>query len=99
MNVVITKSSNKNKKYDAVIDGKQKISFGDSNYSDFTKHKDEERKQRYIDRRKKNEDWNMSGVKTAGFYSKHVLWNKPTIQASINDINKRFKGLNVKMKL
>ena len=55
-------------------------------------------KNRYIDRHKKNENWNASGAKAAGFYSKHVLWNKPTLKASIDDINKRFKGLNVKMK-
>ena len=47
---------------------------------------------------KNNEDWNKSGTKTAGFYSKHVLWNKPTLKESIDDINKRFKDLNVKMK-
>ena len=29
--------------------------------------------------------------------SKHALWNKPTIQASIEDINKKFKSLNIKM--
>ena len=47
---------------------------------------------------KKNEDWNKSGAKTDGFYSKHVLWNKPTLKESIDDINKRFKNLNIKMK-
>ena len=36
--------------------------------------------------------------KSAGFYSKHVLWNKPTLKASIDDINKRFKNLNVNIK-
>ena len=66
--------------------------------SDFTKHNDKDRKERYIDRHKKNEDWNKSGVKTAGFYSKHVLWNKPTLKESIDDINKRFKNLNINMK-
>ena len=29
----------------------------------------------------------------------HVLWNKPTIRASIDDTNKKFKSLNAKMKL
>ena len=38
------------------------------------------------------------GIKAAGFYSKHVLWNKPTLKESIDDINKRFKHLNIKMK-
>ena len=50
-----------------------------------------------IHRHKKNEGWTKSGAKAAGFYSKHVLWNKLTLKAGIDDINKRFKGLNVKM--
>ena len=98
MEVVITKSKKHHKKYDARIDGSKTVSFGEKGASDFTKHKDTERKNRYIDRHKAREDWNASGAKTAGFYSKHVLWNKPTLKASIDDINKRFKGLNVKMK-
>ena len=98
MDVVITKSKKPDKKYDARIDGTKTVSFGQKGASDFTKHKDKDRKERYIDRHKKNEDWTKSGVKTAGFYSKHVLWNKPTIKESIDDINKRFKSLNVKMK-
>ena len=56
------------------------------------------RKEGYIDRPKKNEGCTKPGAKSAGFYSKHVLWNKPTLKASIDDINKRFKNLNVKMK-
>ena len=81
-----------------MIDGKKKISFGQAGASDFTQHKNEDRKTRYIDRHRKNEKWGKDGVETAGFYSKHPLWNKPTLKASIDDINKKFKGLNVKMK-
>ena len=33
------------------------IYFGAAGMSDFTKHKDEDRKNRYIDRHKNNEDW------------------------------------------
>ena len=33
-----------NKKYDAAIDGKNTVACGASGYSDFPKHKDEERK-------------------------------------------------------
>ena len=97
MDIVISSSTNTNT-YGAVIDGKKKISFGASGYSDFTKHRNTDRKDRYIDRHKKNEGWTKSGAKAAGFYSKHVLWNKPTLKASIDDISKRFKHLNVKMK-
>ena len=41
----------------------------------------------------KNEDWTKSGVKAAGWMSKHVLWNKPTLQASVADINKEFLNI------
>ena len=98
MEVVITPSKNKNKKFDAVIDGKKTVSFGASGYSDYTKHKDNDRKNKYIDRHKSNEDWTKSGIRTAGFYSKHVLWNKPTIEASVNDLNKKYKDINFKYK-
>ena len=98
MEVVITKSKKPDKKYDARIDGSKTVSFGQKGASDFTKHKDKDRKESYIARHKKNENWNASGAKTAGFYSKHVLWNKKTLKESVDDINKRFKSLNAKMK-
>ena len=96
MEVVISKSTNKNKRFDVVVDGK-KISFGAVGYSDYTIHKDPERKERYIARHVKREDWNKSGVKTAGYWSKHLLWNKDTLTKSIDDISKKH-NLNIKMK-
>ena len=98
MEVIISKSKKPDKKYDARINGSKTVSFGEKGASDFTKHKNTDRKERYIDRHKAREDWNKSGAKAAGFYSKHVLWNKPTLKESIDDINKRFKNLNIKMK-
>lgn len=62
--------------------------FGASNYSDYTQHHDEERKQRYLNRHTKNENWD--DPTTAGSLSRWVLWNKPTLQASIADYKKRF---------
>ena len=90
MEIVLTKSKKKDKKYDAVIDGKKTISFGQAGASDFTHHKDEQRKLRYINRHKNNENWNKSGIDTAGFWSKWLLWNLPTIKQSYDDIKKRF---------
>ena len=98
MEVVLTEYKKPEKKYDARIDCTKTVSFGQKGASDFTKHKNPDRKDRYIDSHTNNEDWTKSGAKTAGVYSKHVLWNKPALKASIDDINKRFKGLNVKMK-
>jgi len=95
MEILISKSKNPKKKYDAKVNGKT-ISFGASGYSDFTQHKNQERKQNYIKRHKKNEDW--SKPTTAGFFAKNILWNKETMKESIADVNKRFKNLNVKIK-
>jgi hypothetical protein len=101
MNVIIQKSSKPDKKYDAIIDGKKTVSFGGVKkngepYSDFTKHKDEKRKQRYINRHEKNENFN--DPMTSGFWAYRILWNKPTLADSIKDVNKRFRNLNVKLK-
>ena len=98
MDVVLTKSKKPDKKYDARTDGSKTISFGQKGATDFTKHKNTDRKEAYIARHEAREDWTKTGAKTAGFWSANVLWNKPTLKASIDDINKRFKGLNVTMK-
>ena len=62
------------------------VSFGATGYSDFTKHKDEDRKKNYIARHNPNQDW--KDHTTAGFWAKNILWNKPTIEASVRDTNK-----------
>ena len=63
--------------------------FGSKGSSDFTINKDPKRKERYLDRHRKREDWNA--YMTAGALSRYLLWNKPTLKASIADYKKRFK--------
>lgn len=80
-------------KYVAVIEqnnGRTKqVKFGAYGMSDFTKHKDEKRKERYLSRHSgMGEDWN--DPLTAGFWSRWLLWNKPTIQSSLQDLRQRF---------
>ena len=77
-------------KYYIITDSNKKIYFGAAGMSDFTHHKNEQRKQRYIDRHKKNETWSKSGIDTAGFWSRWLLWNKPSIKESYADIKRRF---------
>ena len=62
MQIVITPSDKPTKKFEARIDGKKSIHFGAKKqfYEDFTIHKDPERKERYIERHSKNEDWHNS---------------------------------------
>ena len=94
MDIVLKRSDKPDKKYMVKVDNKT-IHFGSKNMSDFTKNKDPERKNRYIARHKKRENWSKSGIKTAGFWSKHILWNKPTIRESIKNTENRF---NIKIK-
>jgi hypothetical protein len=77
-------------KYYIITKSGRKVLFGAVGYSDFTKHKDEDRKQRYISRHKNNENWTKSGIDSAGFWSRYLLWNKPTINESYKDIKNRF---------
>jgi len=90
--VVIKKSTNSKKKYMAVFyenDKKIKTThFGCAGMSDYTKHKDPARKQRYMNRHKATEHWQKP--MTAGSLSRYILWNKPTLRASISDYKKRF---------
>ena len=90
--VVIKKSTNPEKKYMATFyKNNKKIKtthFGCAGMSDYTKHKDKARKQRYMNRHKATEDW--SKPMSAGALSRYILWNKPTLRASIQDYKKRF---------
>ena len=64
------------------------ILFLSAGASDMTQHRDPIRKQRYIDRHKKNENWN--DYMSAGSLSRWILWNKTTLQASISDYKSKF---------
>ena len=96
MEVIIRPSKKKDKKFDAILDNKKVVSFGAAGMSDYTIHKDKERKERYINRHRKNENWN--DPKTAGFSAKNVLWNKSSIGESIKDLNKKYKNIKFKYK-
>ena len=91
--VSITKSTKKDKKMTAIFYNKQKqklrtIHFGYSPMSDYTIHKNDERKQRYINRHKAREDWN--NPMTAGALSRYVLWEHKSLSAAISAFKKKF---------
>ena len=89
------KSSAQNKKYTAVIYNKKSIHFGAKNYSDFTIHKDIDRKKAYLARHK--HDYH-NNVNYAGFYATNLLWNKPTLKESIKNTNDKY-NVNIKLKI
>ena len=90
----LQKSKNPNKKYTVIIfkdDSKIKtVHFGASAYSDYTKHHDEDRMKLYVSRHKSRENWTKSGITTAGFWSKWILWSKPSLAEAIKFASKKF---------
>jgi len=92
--ISVTPSNKPDKKLHVKLEsesGREKnIHIGAKGMDDFTKTKDEEQKQRYIDRHRAREDWRLSGLMTAGFWSRYLLWNKPSLSASVADVKRRF---------
>lgn len=62
--------------------------FGQAGASDFTKHGDTKRRDRYDTRHKERENWD--DPLTNGALSKWILWNKKTLSSSLNDYMKKF---------
>ena len=97
MDVVISKSDNKNKKYKAVIDGKKTVHFGHSSYDDFTTHKNSKRRDNYIARTSK-QDHSKQNVASPAWMSRFILWEKPTLKGAVESANKKYKDINIKLK-
>jgi hypothetical protein len=78
-------------KYRAVFDnnGRTKSTkFGASGMDDYTITKDKEQRDRYRTRHAK--DLNTNDPSRAGYLAYFLLWNKPTLTASIADYKRRF---------
>jgi hypothetical protein len=89
----IKRSHRADKKWDAVFvkdNGREIVTpFGQKGYSDYTKHKNKTRKQRYLKRHSgMGEHWNKPT--TPGALSRWVLWNKPSFKESVKDYKKKF---------
>ena len=84
-----------NKKYEITFEknGKKYIrKFGAAGMSDYTKHKDKERRERYISRHKK--DLRTNDPMKPGYLSMYILWNKPTVTTSLADYKRRLNVYN-----
>lgn len=90
----VSPSSNSEKKLDVKLEtdaGREKtVRVGARGMDDFTKTRDEAQKARYINRHAAREDWKLSGVLSSGFWARWLLWNKPTLSASVADTKRRF---------
>ena len=84
----LQKSNRKNKKFVIIMDDNMKHHFGQSGYEDYTIHKDIERKNRYL---KRSSNQPQDNIHSPAFWALNLLWNKPTLEQSIKDVEKRFK--------
>lgn len=89
----LKKSTDGKHKYEMIFlntktNKKKSVKFGFYGASDYIQHKDEDRKQRYILRHQKNENWN--NALSPGALSRWILWNKTTIEASLKDYLNKF---------
>lgn len=91
MSYKLEQSNRKGKRYKITTPDGKSIHFGSDQHENFTMHGDKTRRKRYISRHKKREDWTKKGINSAGFYSKHLLWNKDTLEDSIKATEKKFK--------
>ena len=84
------KSDKPNKKYYIITNNDEKVYFGQAGASDFTLHKDEARKQRYINRHK-NESKFWHDPDTASYWALKYLWSYPTKEEAYKHIKKELK--------
>ncbi len=94
MYVNIKPSTSQGKKMMAIFydEARKKVKtthFGQAGASDYILHNDLTRKMNYLARHKEREDWN--DYKSSGALSRWILWNKPTLSASIKDYINMFK--------
>ena len=95
MKMTIQKGTAKNKKLKAIFydDKGKKIKttqFGDDRYSDYTIHKDKERRNKYRTRHKK--DLAKGNYMSAGYLSYYLLWGDSTsLSTNIKKYKDKFK--------
>ena len=103
--MLLKKSKRTNKKY-VVKDEKRTIHFGDDRYRDFLLMNDrnskyyepnpDERQRIKANYRNRHKGDNLENPFSAGALSYYLLWNKPTLRASIKDYESKF---NIKIKV
>jgi hypothetical protein len=73
----------------AKFDDGKVIKFGAFGYDDYTQTGDKKQKRNYLARHRKREDW--TDPQTPGALSRWILWNKPSLDESIEHYVKKFK--------
>jgi hypothetical protein len=86
--VRLRRSNNSIHKFMAVFPDGHVTRFGRKGYSDYTKHRDKMRMERYLTRHRARENWGRSGSKTAGFWSRWLLWSEPDFNKALRRTEK-----------
>ncbi len=90
--VIIVTSPKPGKEYTAIIVRQgaraRKIHFGEFGVQQYPEHKDDAKKAAWIARHGVRERWD--DPLSAGFWSRWLLWNKKTLEASAQDIQDKF---------
>ena len=84
-------STLKTKKWTVITPDNKRINFGQKGAEDYTIHRDSKRRDSYISRHRSREDWTSTGINTAGFWSKWLLWSEPDLKSAIKGIENKFK--------
>ena len=91
MKVILRKSPKPTKKYRVTFPDGKFVDFGAKGYDDYTIHKNPERMKRYLIRHGSGrETWSKKGIRTAGFWSRWLLWSEPSIPEAKRLISSRF---------
>ena len=87
MGYIIMNSDKRGKRFVAIPKLGKIVHFG-SDGENYTMHKDPKRKESYLKRHAKNEHWD--DLTTPGAWSRHLLWNRETLQDSARDMENHF---------
>ena len=90
LKVVLEPSEQKGKKWRVIFEDGKSVNFGAKGYKDYTQHGDPKRKESYLSRHRKREDWTKDGIDTAGFWSRWLLWEEPSMEKAIRTIKRKF---------
>ena len=82
-------SDKREKKYYIITKTGKQVYFGASGYQDYTQHKDDDRRDAYIRRHEKRENW--ENPDTAGYWAKRYLWSYKTKEEAYENIKKDLK--------
>ena len=83
MNVRVVRDTAGKHKFKAIFPEGRTVHFGAKGYSDYTIHGDRARMKRYVARHRRRENWGRTGRYTPGFWSRWLLWSRPTMKGAL----------------